>query len=83
MAYVVVWLAYFFNLDSVLGVLVDIFFSFRWRTWYFGWRSLLIKMAYLVFWLAYSFHSDGGLVVLVGVFLYWNGQLGVLGYRMM
>ena len=64
-------------MEGIFGVSVGVFFSFKWRTWYFGWRSLLIKMAYLVFWLAYSFHSDGVLGVLVSVFLYWNGPLGV------
>ena len=72
------WLVYSFHSDGEIGVLYGIFFSFRWRTWYFGWRIVFfIKMAYMVVWLAYSFHSYGGLGVLVSVFLYWNGQLGV------
>ena len=49
-------LAYSFDWDGVLGVLVGVLFWLRWRTWCFGWRILLIEMAYLVFWLPCSFY---------------------------
>ena len=65
---------YFFSSTGV-------FFLFRWRTWYFGWRIFLVKMVYLVFWLAYSFHSDGVLIVLVGVFFSYRWHTWYFGWR--
>ena len=68
MAYLVFWLAYSFDWDGVLGVLVGVFFWLRWRTWCFGWRILLIEMAYLLLWLVY-------LLFLFSIFIYWDGMV--------
>ena len=49
-------LSYSFDLDGISGVLFGVFFWFRWRTWCFGWRILLIGIVLV-----------GALGILVGI----------------